>query len=439
MKIVQAVGWYHPDSLGGTEIYVAALARHFRGCGHQVLVAAPEAGAAAPRTYEYEGCEVFRYPVPAAPTRDEAQGEAEARGSEHLHRWLHDARADVVHFHTFVTGLGLTEIVEARDAGSRVFATTHSSSLGFLCQRGTLMRQGRAICDGVVDAGRCAECELQHRGAGPFVARALSLIPSPLGGLARGLPGRMGTALAMTDLIVRNAKRQRTMLDAVDGFCVLTQRAADMVLAGGAPAAKVIVNRLGVSEPCASQSPSTPNRGAPGIRVGYVGRFDRSKASRPGRRRASCSARPVAARRVPRTSPDSRRSGDARQGCRRSSPAMSASQSPTPFRRLCLTCRAHLRRPVLPSRCLEGGPTAGLEAMAAGIPVIAASVGGLAEVLEDGVNARLVPPGDVERLAAALVEVARDPEETIGRWRRRLPPPRTMREVAHDYLALYAR
>jgi hypothetical protein len=25
MKIVQAVGWYFPDSLGGTEVYVAGL------------------------------------------------------------------------------------------------------------------------------------------------------------------------------------------------------------------------------------------------------------------------------------------------------------------------------------------------------------------------------------------------------------------------------
>ncbi len=58
----------------------------------------------------------------------------------------------------------------------------------------------------------------------------------------------------------------------------------------------------------------------------------------------------------------------------------------------------------------EGGPTAGLEAMAAGVPVIAASVGGVAEVLEDGFNARLVPPGDVGRLAAALIEVASHPE-----------------------------
>jgi glycosyltransferase involved in cell wall biosynthesis len=132
MKIVQAVGWYHPDSLGGTEVYIAALARHHRACGHQVLVAAPEAGAHASRTYEFEACQVFRYPVPAAPTRDETQGDISVRGAEQFHRWLCDTHADVVHFHTFVTGLGLPEIVAAKRAGSRVFATTHSSSLGFL-------------------------------------------------------------------------------------------------------------------------------------------------------------------------------------------------------------------------------------------------------------------------------------------------------------------
>jgi glycosyltransferase involved in cell wall biosynthesis len=91
-----------------------------------------------------------------------------------------------------------------------------------------------------------------------------------------------------------------------------------------------------------------------------------------------------------------------------------------------------------PSRCLEGGPTVGLEAMALGVPVIAANVGGVAEVVDDGVNARLVPPGDVDRLAAALGEIARNPAGTIHRWRERLPVPRTMRDVARDYLALYA-
>ena len=436
MKIVQAVGWYYPDSIGGTEIYVAELARQLRGCGHDVMVAAPEPGVRSPRTYELEGVLVFRYPVPEFATRDEAQGDVVVRGAEHLHSWLGEVRADVVHFHTFVTGLGLQEILAARRAGSRVIATTHSSSLGFLCQRGTLMWQGRTICDGRVDAKRCAECELEHRGAGPGAAHALAAVPAWLAGLARTLPGPVGTAMAMTDLIERNSLRQRSMLDAVDKFVVLTRQAADIVIANGASPAKVVVNRLGVRESIAPRPRGGPRQH---VRIGYVGRFDPIKGVLD---------LADAIQRVPRDVPmrvefrgpaqtqadretkaaiATRLAGDARVLL---AEAVSPSSIPDVIGSYDVLC--------CPSRCLEGGPTAGLEAMAAGVPVITAFVGGVAEVLEDGVNARLVPPGDVDRLAAALIEVATHPENTIDRWRERLPPSRTTREVAHDYLALYA-
>ena len=51
-----------------------------------------------------------------------------------------------------------------------------------------------------------------------------------------------------------------------------------------------------------------------------------------------------------------------------------------------------------------------IEAMAAGVPIIAADAGGPAEVVTDGVDGLLVAMGDVDALAGALTRMAGDPE-----------------------------
>ncbi|MDX6696649.1 MAG: hypothetical protein QOE65_46 [Solirubrobacteraceae bacterium] len=64
----------------------------------------------------------------------------------------------------------------------------------------------------------------------------------------------------------------------------------------------------------------------------------------------------------------------------------------------------HLDVLVLPSRQEPFG-TVLAEAMAVGTPVVATRVGGVAEVVDDGVTGRLVAPGDPPALAAAVLEV----------------------------------
>jgi glycosyltransferase involved in cell wall biosynthesis len=61
----------------------------------------------------------------------------------------------------------------------------------------------------------------------------------------------------------------------------------------------------------------------------------------------------------------------------------------------------------------EGFPIAALEAMAAGLPVVASSVGGVLELVEDGKTGWLIPPGDAQALAARLRLLLRSPEERL--------------------------
>lgn len=56
-----------------------------------------------------------------------------------------------------------------------------------------------------------------------------------------------------------------------------------------------------------------------------------------------------------------------------------------------------------------GCPNASLEAMAAGLPVIATDVGGAGEQVLDGITGRLTPRGDSRAIADALIELALDP------------------------------
>jgi glycosyltransferase involved in cell wall biosynthesis len=79
---------------------------------------------------------------------------------------------------------------------------------------------------------------------------------------------------------------------------------------------------------------------------------------------------------------------------------------------------------VLPS-LMEGHPLAILEAMAAGKPVVATTVGGNGEAVEEGVTGLLVPPADPAALAEAMLKVLGDPQ---GAERMGLEARRRLRE-----------
>ncbi len=76
---------------------------------------------------------------------------------------------------------------------------------------------------------------------------------------------------------------------------------------------------------------------------------------------------------------------------------------------------------VIPSES-EGLPFVLLEAMAAGLPVVATTVGNISDIIDDNERGMLVPPGDAHRLAVAI-------ETILGK------APQSMTDKARNYVA----
>jgi glycosyltransferase involved in cell wall biosynthesis len=439
MRIVQAVGWYFPDSIGGTEIYVDALSQELRRRGHDVRVAAPDPAHASERRYVHDRVPVYRYPIPPYPSRVEARGLSLVRGAERFHRWLADERPDVVHLHTFVTGLGLAEVEAARALGVRIVVTTHSASLGFLCERGTMLQRGRTLCDARVAPEVCAACAIEQRGV-PYrvaetVVRAGALLPP---GVRPG--GRAGTALALTALVAERRVAQARLFDLVDAFVVLSRWARDVVIANGGPPDKVHVNPLAVSArpggwPSKASPADRPTR--PPVRVGFLGRAEAVKGLEDliaALRRVPARV-PIAVEAIVIASSQTERRGLARArrlaaGDPRVSilPAVSPRDVPAALSRFDVLC--------CPSKAVEGGPTVALEAHAVGTPVIGSDIPAISEIVSPGTTGALFPPGNRTALARLLTDLATRPEQ-IDHWRTNTRPPRTFDAVVADYLALY--
>ncbi len=439
MKIAHALGWYFPESLAGTEVYVNGLAQRLKKRGHEVSVTAPLRGLEESRGYEHDGIPVFRYPLRGAmATRDECQTRVSARGSEVLLAWLAKERPDLLHIHTLLPGLTVYEIEAARAMGIRVVATNHLGSLGYNCQRGTLMRWGQKLCDGQVRVFKCATCSLHAAGMPRALTYPTAALNALIGSTAGRLPGRAGTVLGIPDLIRHQQRLQRRLLNAVDAFVLLNQAAFDRVLLNGAPREKLTLNHLGISSSI-SRKP-TPERCPTSlpVRFGYLGRFTAIKGVMELAEawRALPSDLPVTLEwRGPANDMEGKnllaqlKSMLGRDPRVRFAEAVPASGVGEIMRNLDVL--------LVPSRWFENGPTVVHEAFAAGTPVIGTRIGAMPELIRDRIDGRLLAPGSVSEITEAIREVAADPAATVDAWRRCVPTPRTMDDIAADYESLY--
>lgn len=424
---------FFPDPSGGTEVHVDGLARALTAQGVHSLVVAPGRRAEA---YDYHGLPVRRFLFSDHPTLRDLYGEGDPVAAAAFGQLLDAERPTLVHLHAKTPAVSLRLLREVTRRGLPAVLTYLSPTV--TCERGTLLRWGHELCDGRLDLDRCTRCTLHHLGTPRLLAELVGRIPVGVG-TALGAVGARGgawTALRLRALMAERMAATRAFLHELTQIIVVCEWSRDLLLGNQVPAAKITLCRHGVMTP-----PPRPPAAAPAasLRAVWMGRFDPTKGPHllveALRRQA---ALPLVldlfgVTQGPRAMQYEARLRDAAVGDSRIRfhPPIPAAETMARLQTYDLLA--------VPSQWLEAGPLIVLEAFAAGVPVVGSRLGGIAELVRDGVDGLLVePPGSVAAWGAALRRVC-DDRTLLPCLRAGIPPARTMEAVAAETAALYRR
>ena len=438
MKLAHVPFTFAPDPIGGTEVYVEALAHGLRYYGIESVILAPTSNGEN-CSYNYNGLHVRRYRL--APTSDnilrELYGGGDPVAAAEFGRILDQECPDAVHLHAFTRGVSLLTVRAAKERGIPVFFTYHTPAVS--CQRGTLMMWGKEICDGILNVRRCTACSLESRGMPRPAAALVSAIPALVGRALEtvDLRGGVWTALRTPGLIQLRHNTFRSLMREVDAVVALTDWVQTILLRNGVARQKIILSRHGLRHIKGTVKSLIEVDKEP-LRVAFLGRALKYKGADTLIR---------ALRTVPelvielhlygliQSTADQEYWNELQRDAANDNRI--AFLPPVPNGDVVSLLKDyHLL--AVPSRFVETGPLVVLESLAAGTPVIGSNLGGIADWVRHEVNGLLVSPEDHQAWADAFRRCASD-RGLLSKLRQEVEMPRGMAAVAHEMAQLYRR
>lgn len=428
-QVVHVPFGYLPDTLGGTEIYVAGLAAELSQLGVTSIVVAPGASA----DYVHSSTRVLRIPPSTRLSQEALYGEGDAEAAARFGAALDAIKPQVVHFHAFTASASLLAMKACSQRGIPALLTYHTPTV--TCLRGTMLHWGATPCDGMMAVTRCASCTLHGHGLPKWLAIVAAHIPLGLSKFfAKTLRSKATTVLGMRWLTAIRHQTVRSAFDLCETIVSPCSWVSDVLMRNGVQMSKISLSRQGLSraESSAFPPPTAPARTA--LKLIFLGRIHPTKGLHTLLN--ALALKPALA--VSLSIYSAKNGGDAYFG---SVEALIARDPRITLKDPLLNAEvvAAMREHdlvVVPSEWLETGPLVVYEAFAAGVPVLGSDLGGIAELVADGHTGRLLPPANASLWANAIAEIA-DNRELIKNWQQNLPPVRTMREVAQDMLIVY--
>lgn len=439
MRVLQVVHGFPPWAMGGTEVYAHALSRTLAArCGAEVFVLTREADPSLP---EYNVREEQRDGLSLTIVNNTF---AAPRSFEDSYRQppirrigaalLDSVRPDIVHVQ-HLTCLSTDLLAECSRRAIPTVVTLND--FWFLCHRGQLLNERLERCAGPSPSG-CAKCigAAGTAGAGSYrVAaglRRLGLpVPSSTGPIATGLRAMRGEE-AGVDASVSRLLHMRDACATVTEFLAPSRTVKDRFVEFGIPEARIALHEYGIDQ---SRLEGLERTAGDRLRIGFVGSMMVSKG--PHLLLEAFAQLPPGAASLHVFGGHAAYHGDDRYR-ERLDPLLCLPgvhwAGPVPHERI-PEAMAALDVLVVPSIWLENSPLVIREAFAAGLPVVASDLGGMAELVTHEGSGLLFEAGNAQALALALARLLDEPE-LLPRLRRGLPPVRT---IADDAEATFAR
>lgn len=440
MRILQVVHGFPPAASGGTEVYVRDLAAAFAAAGDEVAVftrhSDPNDRELAVREWTDSAVHVFS----VNNTFHSCDSFESSYSNPEIARIagcvLDEWRPDLVHVqHLTCLSTGIP-----RQAAVRAIPVVMTlNDYWLICHRGQLMDLDGRRCEGPWDGG-CARCLPPGALAAPAAfrtARALQSLPIPAIASAIDLAAHAWEAATPSERTrAATVARLEHMKDAVADialFLAPSATLADAFVRFGLRPGRLVRCNQGISTAPFHGVRRTESQA---LRIGFAGGLQPTKGA---------DVLLDAVERLPagRVIVDLIGNAAPYHGDARFAEALVDRLGTTAIRRFGSV--SHDRMPVVladldvvvvPSIWIENAPFIIREAFAARVPVIASNLGGMAEMVRDGVDGLLFTPGNASALAAALSRLL-DESLLLPALRAGIRTPMSIEEDAASLRQMY--
>jgi glycosyltransferase involved in cell wall biosynthesis len=465
MRVLLVLHFFLPRHSAGTEVYTDSIARALKQRGHDVHLFFTEK-VLSRHNYTLERREWHGIPCHVLTNNLLYASFDETFANPEVERQfrvvLDDVRPDVVHVqHVMLLSMGLPAI--AKERGIPVLMTLHDFFLA--CARfGQLLEHGERVCTGP-EPKKCANCmadfkfaqtKLQQRmiSAIRWTKNVAGFDLAPVVDVLRGLPlvrgggdapsatqdekadrARRARVDSFAPLFKRRDKAFHALARHVDRFLAPSNTVREGMAAFGLPKRKIHVLPLGIEMPAHAER---KRREHDHVVFGFIGTLAPHKGVHVA----------IEAMRFMkghgRLLVFGRRDYYPDYVARLEQLAQGLDvdlKGPVPRRDLAKAF-AQIDVLVVPSIWFENFPIVIQEARAAGVPVVASNLGGMAEAVRHDVDGLLFAPGDAKALARAFAVFVQD-RAVIERMRAAAPQPLTLDahvdRVEEELMALVGR